>query len=178
MLPAVYLAMGAVALAYDWPALAAIPWYLLPLVVICPVYPTLLAVALLTGRRGVLAGIATVPAAVFGLLALAFYPLYMLRNGFAWTDLGQIFWVLAYAVPALLLSPQVSPRGRRVGGLFSLACLLTLYETKSFGYLGLADITDATRLFLLVLGCLGAATLLFVLETGVFKQNALFHGRQ
>lgn len=175
MLIALLTCMSAIALAYDWEAIGKIPWYLIPLIVVCPLYPALLALSLRTGNRGILAGIATVPAATFGLLALVFYPLYMLERGFDWLDFGQIFWVLAYAIPAFWLSFQVKPIGIWIGSLFSLACLGTLFATKSYGYLGIAELPQHMQITLLIVGCVGTLTLLFVLQSGVLKNNALLN---
>jgi hypothetical protein len=153
------LCWAGAALLYDLPAIARIPLWALPFIVICPVYPALLAgiwILLLFGRvphplyfyAGVL------PSLVYGVLALGYYPLSMLAEGFSWNGLLQIPWVLVYALQAwVLLRAYPINQGYLPACLFLLVSWLVQLRTGTYGYLGLGQLPPSSQglLFLLAL---------------------------
>ena len=101
--------MSVIALVHDWYDFVDTPWYVWILIPICPLYPFLLGVCYLVYlRRGFFPRFLTLFTFIgitsYGVMALLFYPLYMLHSGFAWYELGNIFWVMIYASQAFLLA--------------------------------------------------------------------------
>lgn len=93
---------------YDWQKLAATPWYLLPFMPICPIYPLLLAICFVLFKRHgriprPLAIFAFMGSVSYGLAAYIFYPLFMSWIGFDWIAVGNMAWVTFYALQAPLL---------------------------------------------------------------------------
>lgn len=144
------LALSVIALTYDWPALQAIPTYLWPLVAICPLYPLLLALYWLYTAGGkespYLAAVAALPAATYGLLALVFYPLVMLKAGFTWNDTGQIVWVWLYAAQAFVILRRTVPQAMPAFlGLFWLFASLSVLYLSPITYFALDLFTHDER---------------------------------
>lgn len=137
------------AITVDLPKLLHIPFYLWPLVAICPIYPFLLALVFLGFLRKQRVGsylllFAAFPSAVFGVLAIIYYPCKMFYGGFNWIDFGQIFWVLFYSVQGwyLLINKKLS-----LISLITVFCFLCVkfavdYKYLTFGYL---DLTMLSR---------------------------------
>ena len=106
------LFMTASAIFVDWSDFFSVPWYLIPFVSICPLYPLLLAIVFWKFRRK---GSFSQPLLHFtlmgiigyGIMAYIFYPTFFVTRGFGWYELGNIFWVTIYASQALLLIPYV-----------------------------------------------------------------------
>lgn len=168
---ALNLSMGMAALVYDTSAIASLPWYSVPFIVICPLYPILLALHISTqGEHPWLHAFATIPPTVYGGLALCFYPLSMAYNGFSWNDIGHLFWVLTYAIQAAFFLPRHPTTATVTASLFMLLSLTILYVTNSYGYLAIADLPSPAKTSLLVLGFF-----LVGLTTGMVKYNALFN---
>lgn len=154
------------ALIIDLPKLPEIPVWAWPFAVVCPIYPFLLFLvwrAIYKGREPnpYLLAFAVIGSAVFGLLALLFYPAVMTKIGFDWRSFGQIFWVLFYSLQGwyllfkkrLLLGPAAT-----VGG-FLLVKFYLDYRFETFGYLGVEDLPAGSIFYLFVL----AVALSFVL---------------
>ncbi len=104
--------MGISALIVDWGDFFVVKWYLIPFVPICPLYPFLLAlIFFLIKRRGEqkinqpLLHFTLIGTIGYGIMAYIFYPTYLITQGFAWYELGNMFWVTLYASQALLLIP-------------------------------------------------------------------------
>ena len=84
------------------------PVYLWIFVPVCSLYPLLLALNyLLFLKRGYfsqfLLQFSLFGIIGYGIIAPFFYVYYMFENGFAWYELGNIFWVWLYASQAFLL---------------------------------------------------------------------------
>lgn len=112
MLAALGFAMAGIALGVDLHDFLETPWYLWPWVPICSLYPLLLAIQYLmywrTGRFPAFLLCFTVFGIIgYGIIAPVFYAAYMVENGFAWYELGNIFWVWLYASQAFLLWPYL-----------------------------------------------------------------------
>jgi hypothetical protein len=143
---------------YDWSKLTTIPLYLWPFVAVCPIYPLLLALVLLqfylkkTPNQFLLA-IAAVPSAVFGILAILFYPLAMIYQGFSWNAIGQIFWVLVYSSQGfyLLSKYEISKRAFFLGSTFTMLVILFHYFSSSFSYFDLTNIPTAILIWIIAL---------------------------
>jgi hypothetical protein len=166
-----YFGMFLVALVYDYPVITTLPWYSLPFIVICPIYPLLIAAHLSRQKpHPTLQAFATIPPAVYGGLALCFYPLHMASNGFSWYGVGQMLWVLLYAIPALFLLPTRHSLGTFLACCFIGVSLTIQYYTLSYGYLDLAGLSAVQRLLLLAIGFF-----LIGVVAGVIKHNSLFN---
>lgn len=124
------------------------PVWAIIFVIICPVYPLLLGVVWLkkykkTRVNPYLLAFATIASAVFGVLALVFYPALMMSRGFRWNDLGQIFWVWFYSAQGWYLLktenfyfwPIIAVLG------YLLAKFSLDYKFSTFGYLEAESLT-------------------------------------
>lgn len=129
---------------FDWPKIITMPKYLLPFILICPIYPLLLSVTwlqiyklkkinLLIYYLGVLGSV------VYGAGAVLYYPIYMSIGGFDWFAFGGIFWVLFYALQAVYLLIKYRPELQITS--FSIAVVLVGaklcldFITKTSGYI-------------------------------------------
>lgn len=122
--------------------MAQINFLIWPLVIICPIYPLLLAFVWFQLYRKnrpnqLLLAFATIPSIVFGILALLYYPLAMFYQGFSWNGFGQIFWVLFYALQGwyLLKKYKVTQLALSIASIYLLIKLYLDYRYLSFGYL-------------------------------------------
>lgn len=133
-------AMSIGSMTIDWQDFAETPWFLWPFVPICPLYPFLLGVLYAwRARKGkwpvrlmlfTLLGITS-----YGVIAIVFYPLYMLENGFAWYELGNVFWVMIYSLQAVWLWKEFGRDGGhwRPGRLSKVStCLIAAYAVYFF----------------------------------------------
>lgn len=131
------------ALIYDWPIIITLPWYSWPFIVICPLYPLLLALSWWL-MSPYLVAVTALASIVWGLLALAFYPLTMLADGWSWNAIGQIVWVWVYAAQGWWMMVNL-PLPKRAVWLASGWMLLVLtieYQTKTYGYLDVAALSS------------------------------------
>jgi len=143
------------ALWVDMPKLPDIPIWAWPAVVICPIYPILLALVWLKIYRKqklnkYLLAFASIPSAIFGVLALVYYQMLMAQNGFDWRDFGQIFWVLFYSGQGWWLILKYKFRGLpilAVCGYLTVKFILD-YKFLTFGYLEVGDIAAENRVLL------------------------------
>lgn len=135
---------------YDADKLLTLSPFLWLFVAVCPVFPFLLALVLLQLYRKkspnqFLLAFAAVPSAVYGVLAVFYYPIAMYYQGFSWNGFGQIFWVLLYALQGFWLL-----RKFKIGKLpFALVSILLILQIvivdfyyKSFGYFDFAGISS------------------------------------
>lgn len=130
------------ALVYDWSAIGKIPFYFWPFIIICPIYPFLLA---LTWYQKVkfnhinsyLLVFAAIPSMAYFIGALIYYPTIMVSNGFNWLVFGGIFWVAFYGLQAfyLAIKEKIALTPLLCAILFVAISFVVQYLTKTFGYL-------------------------------------------
>ena len=153
------------ALVYDWPALGHIPFYAWPFIIICPVYPFLLALVWRQYYRRrkpnqFLLAFAALPSATYFVAALIYYPTWMAANGFDWLAFGQIFWVAFYGLQGfwLLRHQTINVNALNLAAAFLLISFVAQYLSQTYGYLDLAGIdrtvvtTEYIILGLIVIG--------------------------
>lgn len=156
------------ALVYDWHSISILPIWAIPFILICPLYPLLLALVWLQIRtqkplNPLLYNLAVLPSAVYGCLALAFYPLIIFYQGFDIYALLQIPWVLFYALQAWYL---LFKRPLYHSSLFLFLILLIFslvfqVQTQSYGYIGLEQLPFSAQQALLGYG-IGATILVWL----------------
>lgn len=158
------------ALAYDLSKLGEIYWYLWPLVLICPVFPFLLALVFIkiTRKKPInqfLIAFAAIPSAVFGLLAVLFYPMLMYNLGFDILGLGQILWVLFYGLQGwyLIFTKRIKLSAVVIVNLYLLVKMTLDYKFLSFGYLDLNLLSGSQLTALFLAGILGLAVIDFII---------------
>lgn len=150
------LLLAAIALIYDWSALSQLPLWLIPFIAICPLYPFLLAATwwqlAKKNVRPWLTAFAAVPAAMYGILALGFYPLVMQHDGFSYLNLLSIFWVWLYATQAwyLIARRSLAVFPTLIVSVIALAILVLQVMTNSYDYLAWATLTVSEKSFLLI----------------------------
>lgn len=140
---------SAVAFSVDFPKFFQIPFWAVPFVVICPIYPLLLGVVWLkkykkTQVNPYLLAFAAIPSAVFGILAIVFYPALMINRGFQWNDLGQIFWVWFYSAQGwnLIKREKFYFWAVVVALVYLLVKFVLDYNFLTFGYLEVESLTQ------------------------------------
>jgi len=156
------------ALVYDIPAISHIPFYFWPFIVICPVFPALLALTWWQIFRNnkpndYLLAFATLPSAIYLLGALIFYPTLMVINGFNWLDFGQIFWAAVYGLQGFYLMRKYTLKKSPVilVTTFLLISFFIQYLTKTYGYLDFSSINS--QLLLALYFVLSAISLIFAI---------------
>jgi len=132
------------ALIYDYSELIVRPFYLWPIIIICPLYPALLAYIWYKVDAGkkinrYLYALGTIGATYFGISALLFYPLAMAQEGFTWLSVGAIFWVAFYGAQGAYLFWSQKNRLYLAPAVVTITYLIIkLYfdwRYYSFGYL-------------------------------------------
>ncbi len=156
-------AISLISLTYDIPALRTIPLWAMPFVVICPIYPFLLAfVWLRIAQKKLihhfLIAFAILPAAVYGLASLVYYPLVIQQTYPNWRDIGQILWVWLYAGQAWYLIRRwpIPPLHACLALIFVVVSASIQFITLGYGYLDYASLTLNQRIFLLVFVCVSS----------------------
>jgi hypothetical protein len=154
------------ALVYDIGKLGEIAWYLWPLVLICPVFPLLLAFVFIKIIKNkpvnqFLLAFAAIPSAVFGILSLFFYPMLMYNLGFDILGAGQILWVLFYGLQGwyLVFSQKIKPKAMVFVNLYLIVKLALDYKFLSFGYLDLNILSSTQLTWLFVVALTGLAVI-------------------
>ena len=146
------------AITFDWAKIIELPAWAIIFIVICPLYPILLWLTWfildrkrsndgendLTSRGVIpyLIAFAALPSAVYGVVAIYFYPIQMIFNGFNWLGVASIAWIAVYSVQGWWLLKHKRPHraALRVAGIFLLASLLIQLTTKTMGYLNISAI--------------------------------------
>ena len=153
------IAISLLSLRYDAPILPTIPYWAWAFVIICPLYPLVLALfyygELTQKRNDILTAIAVLSAATYGLAALAYYPLHMYATFYNWLDTGNIFWVWLYATQGWWLIrklPRPHPLALTIATGFILCAFTIQFRTLSFGYLDYASLSNPERIGLLLVG--------------------------
>jgi len=165
---------SALALFHDYDKLLSISWYLYPIVLICPIFPLLLALVFFqtTKKRPInqfLLSFAAIPSAVFGVLALLFYPMLMINEGFNILGLGQILWVLFYGAQGwyLIFRYKMKSWVLVVVSIYLIAKLTLDYYYLSFGYISVEKLTQS-QLLGLYIGALVAVALVNIV---IFRRD-------
>ncbi len=137
-----------VALIFDYPVLSQIKYYYWPFIAICPIYPLLLAIIwlLIISRKSVnryLLCFGVIPSIVYFIGAILYYPTWMFCNGFNFSALGQIFWVVFYGIQAFILADKIT--WRIIPSLFVSIFIgfsfYIQYINHSFGYFDYSNIS-------------------------------------
>lgn len=159
------------ALWVDLPKLADIPPWAWPVVIICPVYPLLLAIVwrqIMKGKKPnqYILAFGALGAALFGILAIVFYPLTMIEGGWNWRAFGQIFWVWFYSAQGwyLIFKYRIKLFPALVAFSYFLIKFTLDYRFKTFGYLdfsGLSDLALAS-LYIIAVGAALLGSVLFL----------------
>lgn len=160
--------------AYDLEKLKTISPLLWPFVAVCPVFPLLIALVLLPLYRKkkpnqFLLSLAAIPSAIYGLVALIFYPIAMVFQGFSWNAVGQIFWVMVYALQGFwLISKITSKKAFYFGlGFIGLQIIVIDIAFNSFGYF---DFEGISKLILISIAVLAFLFFSIILEFMVKKR--------
>lgn len=146
------LAWAAMAALYDWEIFCQIPVYLWPFLVICPVFPALLALvwaqSLDSRPNSLLLAFSAIPSFLYFFAALIYYPTWMIINGFDWMTFGAIFWVLAYGLQAFYLLSKYRIRFFHtvIIAIFLFVSFVIQYKTKTYGAQDFANFPVATLL--------------------------------
>jgi len=156
------------AIIYDAPKLLEINPLLWPIVVICPLFPLLLALfffQIIKKRKPnqFLLAFASIPSFVYGVVAIIYYPFLMLNEGFNWYGIGQILWVLFYSAQGLylIIKYKINTIAISLVGLYLLMKLTLEYRNLSFGYLDLHLLTKMQLEYVYIVSLV--ATLIAVL---------------
>jgi hypothetical protein len=128
-------------------------------VAVCPIYPLLLALLLLQlylkkSPNQFLLAFGAIPSIVFGVLAILFYPIAMIYQGFSWNAVGQIFWVLVYAGQGFWLYGKfkINRLPFFISSLFLAFVLFFEFATKSFSYFDFSNIPIGYLVIILLAG--------------------------
>lgn len=175
------LILGFSALIYDWHTIITLPIWLLPVIIICPLYPFLLALTwwrIHLLRPSIwLQAFATVPSAMYGILALVFYPLVMQVIGFSWTNLLAIIWVWLYASQSWYLLNKYPPINQfpiLVVSICALSVFFFQLQTNSYSYLAFDVLSTQSKTVLLTLAVLtivGINVALLLLSLGTVDRR-------
>ena len=171
------LVWSGAALIYDLPAIASIPLWAWAFVIVCPLYPFLLALMWWYRLKKktippFLLGFGGLASAFYGILALIFYPLLLHYDHFSWNAILQIFWVWAYAIQGwyfFLTSPPPT-RIRAATCLFLATSLVIDYYTQGFNYLAISQLPDLVQKIILFLS-FGILLTLFLLPRSKNKHR-------
>lgn len=165
---------SAIAWVVDYDKLSLMPVWAWPFCIVCPIYPALLAILWYKKTKKVkinewLMAFATLPSAVLGVVAIVYYPLKMINNGFDLIDLGQIFWVLFYSIQGWILLCKKTTN--KIIIIFTITFLLVKFTVDlvylSFDYLDFSNFNNnqLTVLYLLSVG--------LSLALGIYKLKKL-----
>ena len=159
------------AMIYDASKLRTLSPLLWPFVAVCPIFPLLLALVLLQLYRKktpnqFLLAFAAIPSTIYGILAILYYPVAMIYQGFSWNAFGQIFWVAFYSLQGIWLLKRYpiknTPFVLVLAFLVIKLIVIDLYY-KSFGYFDFTNIPFAVEILIFILSFLFFSILLEVL---------------
>ncbi len=156
---------------YDMSKLITLSPLIWPFVAVCPVFPLLLALVLLQLYRKkspnqFLLAFAAVGSVIYGLIAILFYPVAMIYQGFSWNGLGQIFWVLVYGVQGAWLIKKYKIKKLPLYTstiFFGVQIIVIDLWQKSFGYFDFSNIPFLILILVVILSFLFFSILLDVL---------------
>lgn len=159
----------------DLPKIANLPFYLWPIVLICPIYPLLLAFVWYRyiKKKSInqyLISFAALPSVIFGFLVIPFYLTAMYYQGFSWRDVGQIFWVLFYAIQGFYLfeKNRISYLALMLPALYLMIKLFLDIKYQTFGYLNVEEIDPNA---LLVIFICALFIIIFTVGLKLFRQH-------
>lgn len=151
------LLWAALALAYDWSAIAQIPFYFWPFIVICPIYPFLLALAWYQKVRSnhinsYLLAFAAIPSTTYFVGAIIYYPTLMVLNGFNFLAFGSIFWVAYYGLQGIYLAikEKIALVPLLCAILFIITSFIIQFFSKTFSYLDITGLDDLSIVLIYV----------------------------
>lgn len=160
------------AFIYDYSAIVRTPVYFWPFLIVCPLFPFLLALVWVriyknTTPNDFLLAFAAIPSAIYLIAALIYYPTWMIQNSFDWLSFGQIFWVAFYGIQGiyLLLKFAFTKMALWLAGSFLLLSLTVQYQTRTLGFQDFANfsdnllLTEYTALEIIVLGLIISLTI-------------------
>lgn len=133
------LAWTVMATIYDWETFSQIPAYLWPFLIICPIFPLIIALvwaqSLKKRPSDFLLALGAMSSVTYLFAAIVYYPTWMLLNGFDWMTFGAIFWVAAYGAQGvyLLLRYRIGKVAASIVGLFLLVSVFVQYWTQTSG---------------------------------------------
>ena len=146
------LFLSIVALIHDWSAMMKIPFYLWDFIVICPIFPLLLAfvwLQILINKKAddFLLALAAIPSTIYLIGAIIYYPTWMVVNGFEILHFLQIFWVALYGVQGiyLLIKYPIARFWAGVATVYLLVSFLIQYLTDTYNYLDIVQIGPTVR---------------------------------
>jgi hypothetical protein len=141
------LAWSGAAWVVDYDKLFIIPVWAWPFCLVCPIYPLLLAIVWYKKAKNIrvndwLMAIAVIASSTLGPLAIVYYPLKMINNGFDILDFGQIFWVLFYSIQGwILLRERISNKVAVISAVLFLVVKFTIdLKYLSFDYLDFSSL--------------------------------------
>lgn len=155
---------SAMAFIYDFDKIINLPAQIWPFIIICPIYPLLLAVSwlfiYLKHRNRLIITFSAFNSLIFFIAALIYYPVWMIINGFDLLAFGQIFWVAFYGLQGAYLVNKIklNQPGLLISIIFLLLTFLIQCKTNSFGFFDTANFSQT--LILVLYGVLSLGTVL------------------
>ena len=162
----------------DWHKFSTISAWAWVFAFVCPIYPLLLAIVwfqIIYRKRSnqYLLAFAAIPSAVFGVLALVFYPLKLSALGWDSNAFGQIFWVLVYSIQGwyLLFRYKTGFRPAALAILYLFVKFTLDYKFNTFGYLDFAGLSNVAVLSLYVVALAMSLFGFFILLSSRAKEK-------
>jgi len=169
------LAWSISALIYDGGIITKIPFYFWPFLIICPIFPFILALAWYQIYYKIkpspwFLAFGGISSAIYFLAALIYYPAWMYINGFDILALGQIFWIAAYATQAFYLMKKFKLETAPIltTTIFLVLSFLTQWQTKTLGYLDFINMPSAV----IAKGYILLVIILFTLSTFLISRGS------
>lgn len=158
------------AIIYDWNNIIRIPAYLWPFLLICQIYPLLLAIYWVLYRRDkrvneYLTAFATIPSIIYLIAALIYYPSWMVYHHFNWLAFGGIFWVAAYGLQGvyIFLKNNIQPRPMIATVFFLITSLFVQYRyIQSLGQFDFDNMGRYTPTLLILFLAISSIALPFI----------------
>lgn len=163
------------ALIFDFSRIAQIPPLLWPFIIICPIFPMLLAIYWIQSLSGkdnkFLRSFVSLPGFIYLIAAVIYYPAWMIINGFDILSFGQIFWVMVYGLQCyyLLAKKRTEFAPSVIAVLYLWSSFLVQYLFRSLGFYDMTNFKPE-----LILG--GYTVLIFctiIVEIKIIRQKEL-----
>jgi len=92
--------------------------------------------------------LAALPSAVYGVVAIYFYPIQMVFEGFSWLGIASMLWIWVYAAQGFWLLKNRPPHiaALRVAALFLLVSFIIQYQTETLGYMNISSLPNSSWL--------------------------------